>query len=60
MDFSYSTFSFELIVSFILERCIEHAKSKDLGFNAKLNWQPNRFVSQTTLFGIPALEPESC
>ena len=60
MDFSYSTFSFELIVSFILELCIDYTKSKDLGFNAKLNQQPTRCVSQTTLFGIPALEPESC
>lgn len=49
MDFSYSTFSFELTVVLIRESCIEYAKSNDLGFNAKPNWQPVRCVSQTTL-----------
>ena len=49
MAFSYSTFSFELIVVLIRECCIEYAKSNDLGFKAKPNWQPIRCVSQTTL-----------
>lgn len=55
MDFSYSTF--ELIVVLIRECCIEYAKSNDLGFKAKPNWQPIRCVSQTTPSRTPALEP---
>ena len=57
MDFSYSTFSFELTVVLIRECFIEYTKSNDLGFNAKPNWEPVRCFSQTTLFRTPALEP---